>query len=56
MSRKHIKVRVRHSDGTTSKVTVRIPKRYRKNRLDEWRGLTDAYAEGVADGIAQRLT
>lgn len=57
MSAKHtIKVRVVRADGTVSKVRVKLPKRYRKNRLDEWRGLTDAYAAGLADGLAQQIT
>jgi len=50
---KHTKLRVRHADGTVTKIRVTIPKRNRKNQLDEWRGLNDAYLEGIAEGAAR---
>jgi hypothetical protein len=53
---KHLKVRVLDGTGRVlAKIRVTIPKKYRRNKLDEWHGLTDAYASGVADGIAQQL-
>ena len=50
-----LRIKITHTDGSTSKVRVKLPKRYRKNRLDEWRGLTDAYAAGLADGVAATI-
>lgn len=52
-SRKHTTLRVKHAGGAVTKIRVTIPKRNRKNRLDEWRGLNDAYLEGIAEGAAR---
>jgi hypothetical protein len=55
MSGKYLKARIQDGHGKTlAKLRIRIPKKYRTKR-DEWHHLADAYADGVLEGLAQRL-